>query len=155
MAQEPEDRPDQHDPERWPRFGGPPDPFPGGRPTDPDQYSAYPPDPGPYPGGGPAPYPHGPYAGGPYQGGGYGYGPYPGGRQRPPDNHMVWAVLVTVFCCLPLGIVSIVKASQVNTRLSVGDWAGAVQASQEAKNFAIISAVIGLLFFVGYISVLS
>lgn len=153
MAQEPGDRPDGQDPEGWPHFGGPPDPFPGGRPGDPGERRAYPPGPGPYPGGGYPQYPGGPYPGGPYPGGEYGYGPYPGGWQRPPDNHMVWAVLVTVFCCLPLGIVSIVKASQVNTRLSVGDWAGAVKASAEAKNFAIISAVIGLLFSVGYISV--
>ncbi len=44
--------------------------------------------------------------------------PYYGQQQPvgpPPDNNLVWAILVTVFCCLPLGIVSIVKSSQVNT----------------------------------------
>ena len=29
-------------------------------------------------------------------------------------NHLVWAILVTIFCCLPFGIVSIVYAAQVN-----------------------------------------
>ena len=31
-----------------------------------------------------------------------------------PDNNLVWGILVTVLCCLPLGIVSIVKATQVS-----------------------------------------
>jgi hypothetical protein len=26
-------------------------------------------------------------------------------------NHLVWAILATLFCCLPLGIVSIVYAA--------------------------------------------
>lgn len=33
-------------------------------------------------------------------------------RPMPPTN-LVWGILVTIFCCLPFGIVSIVKASQV------------------------------------------
>ena len=33
--------------------------------------------------------------------------------QRPlkPDNNLVWAILCTLLCCLPFGIVSIVYAS--------------------------------------------
>ena len=60
----------------------------------------------------------------------------------PPPNHLVWAILTTLFCCLPLGIVSIVFAAQVNNKWSTGDMAGAVQASRKAKNFAIWSAVV-------------
>lgn len=58
---------------------------------------------------------------------------------------MVWAILTTIFCCLPLGIVSIVKASQVNTKVAQGDRAGAVKAANDAKNFAIAAAVLGLV----------
>ena len=29
-------------------------------------------------------------------------------------NNMVWAILTTLFCCLPFGIVSIVYAAQVD-----------------------------------------
>ena len=36
-------------------------------------------------------------------------------------NYLVQAILTTLFCCLPLGIVSIVFATQVNSKLSVGD----------------------------------
>ncbi|MDM7831035.1 CD225/dispanin family protein [Cellulomonas edaphi] len=72
----------------------------------------------------------------PYQGG---YGPVP------PPNYLVWAILSTVLCCLPLGIASIVYSSQVNTKFAQGDYAGAQASSQKAKNFAIWGAVIGLV----------
>ena len=32
-----------------------------------------------------------------------------------PNNYLVWAILVTIFCCLPFGIVAIIKANKVNT----------------------------------------
>ena len=62
-----------------------------------------------------------------------GYGPQqPYGAQPPmPDTYMVWAVLVTVLCCLPFGIVSIVKASQVSSLYNQGRYQEAVAASEE------------------------
>ena len=59
----------------------------------------------------------------------------------PPDNYLVWAILSTVLCCLPLGIASIVFSSQVNSKFAAGDLAGAQESSRRAKNFAIWSAV--------------
>ena len=85
-----------------------------------------------------------------------GYGPQqPYGAQPPmPDTYMVWAVLVTVFCCLPFGIVSIVKASQVSSLYSQGRYQEAVAASEAAKKWAIWSAIVGVVlsiigFFLG------
>jgi hypothetical protein len=63
-------------------------------------------------------------------------------------NHMVWAVLVTLFCFLPTGIVAIVFASQVSSKLAAGDYAGAVEASNKAKMWSIVSVVVGVLLFV-------
>jgi hypothetical protein len=60
----------------------------------------------------------------------------------------VWAILVTLFCFLPTGIVAIVFASQVNTKLAAGDVAGAVESSNKAKMWTIISAVVGLVVVV-------
>jgi hypothetical protein len=54
----------------------------------------------------------------------------PGGVIVP--NHLVWAILATVFCCLPSGIAAIVYAAQVNGKLQVGDIAGAQAASKNA-----------------------
>ncbi len=58
-------------------------------------------------------------------------------------NHLVWAILTTLFCCLPLGIVSIVYASRVDGLRAAGDTAGAREASRKAKLWAIWSALIG------------
>jgi Interferon-induced transmembrane protein len=64
----------------------------------------------------------------------------------PVPNYMVWAILATVFCFLPTGIVAIVFASQVNSKLAAGDRAGAVEASNKAKTWTIVSVVVGVLF---------
>jgi hypothetical protein len=101
----------------------------------------------------------------PPSGGGYGqqppgYGGYGqpggyGGGQNPPDNHLVAAILTTLFCCLPFGIVSIVKSSQVNSKWQAGDYNGAMQASEEAKTWwkraLIFGAIINILIVIGYI----
>jgi hypothetical protein len=58
-----------------------------------------------------------------------------------PDSYLVWAILSTLLCCLPLGIVSIVYAAQVDSKWAAGDFAGAEASSANAKKFAIISAV--------------
>ena len=84
-----------------------------------------------------------------------GYGPQqPYGVQPPmPDTYMVWAVLVTVFCCLPFGIVSIVKASQVSSLYYQGNYAEARAASRAARNWAIASAVSSGAIVLVYVAV--
>ncbi|AKK02248.1 CD225/dispanin family protein [Corynebacterium epidermidicanis] len=67
-----------------------------------------------------------------------------------PNNYLVWAILSTIFCCLPAGIVSIVFASQVNGRWDAGNYEGARDAAKKAKTWAIISAVVGIIFSVIY-----
>jgi hypothetical protein len=92
------------------------------------------------------PYGQQPYGQAPSYGGGYGppVGP-------PPPNYLVWAILSTIFCCLPLGIVSIVFAAQVNSKWSTGDVAGAHDSSEKAKKFAIWSALVSVVLVVLYI----
>jgi uncharacterized membrane protein YvbJ len=81
----------------------------------------------------------------------------PGIIQRPGSqppavvpNYLVFAILSTVLCCLPTGIVSIVYAAQVNTKVAAGDVAGAAQASNNAKLWALISLGLGLLSIVSW-----
>jgi len=65
-------------------------------------------------------------------------------------NYLVFAILVTVFCCLPSGIAAIIYAAQVNTKLQAGDLAGAQQASKNAKMWVLISVGAGVLLTAGY-----
>lgn len=63
----------------------------------------------------------------------------------PPTNYLVWAILTTALCCLPLGIVSIVKSSQVNALWAQGQYNEARKSSDEAKKWAIWSAVVAVV----------
>jgi len=64
---------------------------------------------------------------------------------NPPDNHLVWAIVCTVLCCMPLGIISIIKATKVKELWVLGDLAGAQKAADDAKKYAIWGAVITLV----------
>lgn len=111
-----------------------------------------PPPPEPYGQGGsyqpPGGYPAGGYGrpGGYGQPGGYPPGGFGGPPFGPPNvpNYLVQAILVTLFCCLPVGIVSIVFASQVSGKLAAGDYQGALDSSQKARTWAWVAFGAGL-----------
>ena len=69
--------------------------------------------------------------------------------QAPVPNYLVPAILTTLFCCLPFGIVSIVYAAQVNDKLAAGNRAGALESSRKAKMWAWISFGTGLVVIAG------
>ncbi len=73
----------------------------------------------------------------------------PAGMSKP-DSYMVQSILVTLFCCLPFGIVAIVSASQVDSKWSAGDFEGAKVSSDSAKKWTNISFFIGLVGAVLY-----
>ena len=62
-----------------------------------------------------------------------------------PKNYLVQSILVTFCCCLPLGIVSIVYAAQVDSKWNAGDRVGAIASSENAKKWAWIGFGLGLL----------
>jgi hypothetical protein len=62
-----------------------------------------------------------------------------------PNNHLAWAILSTLFCCLPLGIVSIVYASKVDGLYNAGDYVGAYNAASQAQNYALWGTILGLI----------
>src|ERR1700712_1101740 len=70
--------------------------------------------------------------------------PQPPAAQQP-DNYLVWSILATVFCCLPLGIVAIVKSTQVSGLWAQGQYAEAQAAADSAKKFAKLSAIVGIV----------
>lgn len=62
-----------------------------------------------------------------------------------PNNHLAWAILSTIFCCLPLGIVSIVYSSKVDGLYNSGDYVGAYNAANKAQNYALWGTIIGFI----------
>lgn len=60
-------------------------------------------------------------------------------------NYLVESILVTLFCCLPLGIAGIVYASKVDGLVQRGQYGEAQEMADKAKQFSIIGAVIGAI----------
>lgn len=66
----------------------------------------------------------------------------------PPEkipNYLIPAIILTLCCCQPVAIVSIVFAAQVNSKRDRGDIAGARDASKKARLWLIISGVLALV----------
>jgi len=71
----------------------------------------------------------------------YGYNsppPYPG-------NHLVLSILVTIFCCLPLGIAAIVYSSKVDGQYMMREYEAAYHSSRMAKRLCIWSILLPIL----------
>ncbi len=68
-----------------------------------------------------------------------------------PKNWLVESILITLFCCLPLGIVGIVNAAQVNSKYDSGDYVGAESASREAGKWVKYGFFGGLVVIVLYV----
>jgi hypothetical protein len=64
-------------------------------------------------------------------------------------NYLVPAI-ISLFCCLPVGIVGVIFAAQVNGKVAAGDIQGAADASKKAKMFAYIAIGLGVACWVIY-----
>ena len=71
-----------------------------------------------------------------------------------PDNLMIWSILATVFCCLPLGVAAIVYSNKVDERWNAQDYRGAMNAAKNAKTFCLVSLGGGILIIVFYLIIL-
>lgn len=68
------------------------------------------------------------------------------------DSGLALAIISTLCCCMPLGIVSIIYAAQASSAFSTGNYEKAQNDAGIAKKWAIASiitgAVLNILFFV-------
>jgi hypothetical protein len=64
-----------------------------------------------------------------------------------PKNWLVESILVTLLCCLPLGIVGIINATKVEALWNSGQRDLALKASQDAGKWVKIAFITGLVIY--------
>lgn len=67
------------------------------------------------------------------------------------NNHLGFAIAMTVLCCLPTGIVAILYATSVEGLAAQGKIAAARRAANKAKTWAWISMPVGLVLGLAYV----
>ena len=72
-------------------------------------------------------------------------------NQPCPESNLIWAILCSAMCCVPLGVVAIFKASSVDKVWHQGKYDEAQKAANDAKKFSIIGAACSAVFVVLYI----
>lgn len=80
--------------------------------------------------------------------------------EKKPDNLLIWSILSTVLCCLPLGIVAIIYSNKVDNMWNAKNYEGAREAAKNARLFCFLSLGLGILtgifyFILGMIGALS
>lgn len=67
-----------------------------------------------------------------------------------PDNNLVLAIVSTILCCWPLGLVAIIQATKVERLWNTGHKEEAKAKAEEARNWAIASIVTCIIGFILY-----
>lgn len=77
-------------------------------------------------------------------------GAVPGGQGPAPsiDTWLWQSIVVTLLCCLPLGVVGIVQANKAQSAAAQWNYAEAQRLANSAKTFTLTGAGIGLLIIV-------
>lgn len=62
-----------------------------------------------------------------------------------PPTNLVWAIISTVLCCIPTGIVAIMYALKVSNKYREGDIEGAKRASEVGAWWCIATIILGII----------
>ncbi|OLA84751.1 MAG: hypothetical protein BHW65_05525 [Verrucomicrobia bacterium CAG:312_58_20] len=65
-----------------------------------------------------------------------------------PKNHLALAVLTTLFCCMPFGIISLVYAVQVNISSNSGNFEMAEFSSEKALFWGMVALWCGVALYI-------
>lgn len=66
------------------------------------------------------------------------------------QNYLVPSILITLCCCVPAGVVAIIYAAQVNSKLAAGDIAGAQNSARLAKIWTWVGLGCGIVLAIIY-----
>ena len=69
-----------------------------------------------------------------------------------PNNWLWQSIIVTLFCCVPFGIVGIVYAAKVDVLYFNGRYQDAEVASRSARTWTLVALLIGLVALISWIS---
>lgn len=69
-----------------------------------------------------------------------------------PETHLTKAILITIFCCLPFGIASIIHASRVSSSYILGNYEYAMEQSKKANMWANIGIIVGAIYYLIYMT---
>lgn len=74
------------------------------------------------------------------------YAQQPSAATEPcPPTNLVWAIISTVLCCIPTGIVAIIYALKVTNKYREGDIEGAKRASETGAWWCIATIILGII----------
>jgi hypothetical protein len=79
-----------------------------------------------------------------------GQGVEPHGEMPTPPSHLVPAILTTIFCCTPFGVVAIVFAAISMSKAGSGDYEGALRAADQARTWCWLAFGLGIVASVLY-----
>ena len=67
------------------------------------------------------------------------------GAATRPKTYLMEAIVASLLCCIPFGIVAIVYAAQVDSKFTAGDYQGAQKAAHSAKTWYHVALISGLV----------
>lgn len=62
-----------------------------------------------------------------------------------PPTNLVWAIIATILCCMPLGVVAIVMAAMVRSKYDAGNYKAAQKYSDWSAWLCIASITLGVI----------
>lgn len=77
-----------------------------------------------------------------------------------PDNYLVWSIITTAMCCVPFGVIAILKSNEVDSLWNAGKFAEAQALSNKVKNINLITmivtgAILAIYMIISFIIVLA
>ncbi len=71
-------------------------------------------------------------------------------KPKRPNSYLALAIISTIICCLPLGVVSIIYATKVNSAYEDGNYELAEKSSKNAKTWGLVSIGVGVVGIILY-----